>query len=349
MKKILLFIAIVAGICSCKNFETDFPNYDYTTVFFPYQFPVRTIIKGNYIYDNTNDNNNKFLISTTMGGVNDNISNRIVYFTLDEELCREAYFSNSEDDPILPLPSEYYTLSNNEKFIIPPGSLSGSIEVQLKDAFFNDTAAIKKRYVVPIRITGISNIDSLLQGSSTTNNADPRVASNWSVIPRHFTMFGVKYINPFHGNFLYYGKASSKENGVAVGDSIYQAQYVERNETLFLETAGRTEIKISNIIYRSANISGAYSLKLKFASEDINNGDIICTVEAGDESDEYTVSGSGRFVNRGESFGGEKKDAIYLEYTVTKGKQSYSTNETFVFRDKAINLETYAPVIIPES
>lgn len=346
MKKIIICIAIVAGICSCKNFDTDFEDFDYTTGYFPYQFPVRTIIKGNYIYDNTNDNNHTFLISAAMGGVYDNTANRTLYFIVDEGLCKEAYFA--KDDPILPLPAAYYTLSDNQKIVIPPGSMSGSIEVRLTEAFFNDPAAIKNTYVVPIRITSISNLDSLLQGNASLNNADPRVANDWSVAPRHFTMFCVKYINPFHGSFLYYGKATSKEEDGSARDSTYQALYVEKNDVLFLKTTGRTEVVISNIIYRSKNIAGAYSLKLKFASDNIDNGDVACTVEKGDDSDDYTVSGSGRFVNGGESFSGEKKDAVYLEYTVTKGNQTYSAKETFVFRDKGVNLETFTPIIIPE-
>jgi len=63
MKKIVfLLILLITGLASCKNFDIDHPDYEYTSGYFPYQFPVRTIILGDYIYDNSNDNEQKILI-----------------------------------------------------------------------------------------------------------------------------------------------------------------------------------------------------------------------------------------------------------------------------------------------
>ena len=54
---------------SCYNSDRDFPDYeDGTTAYFAYQYPVRTLILGNDIYDNTLDNAHKCQIWSTMGG-----------------------------------------------------------------------------------------------------------------------------------------------------------------------------------------------------------------------------------------------------------------------------------------
>ncbi|MGV8094983.1 MAG: hypothetical protein AB2L24_24275 [Mangrovibacterium sp.] len=64
-KKIIAFgsiILFIAGLFSCQNEDWSFPDFDYTTTYFPYQYPVRTLVLGDYYFDNTNDNQHKFLI-----------------------------------------------------------------------------------------------------------------------------------------------------------------------------------------------------------------------------------------------------------------------------------------------
>jgi hypothetical protein len=233
MKRALILLAFAYCLISCQNQEIEFPDFDYTTGYFPYQYPVRVIVLGNYIYDNSNDNNHRFVVSTVMGGVYENKTDRIFNFVVDETLCDDAYF---EDGSIIrPLPSNYYTLSNPGKIVIPAGKMNGGVEVQLSEAFFNDPQAIKRTYVLPIRITSVANIDSLLQGFTTNPTPDRRIADDWKVAPKDFTMFAVKFVNPYHGSYLMRGKAAVTENGVNLGDSIYQSAsgHIEQDEVLF--------------------------------------------------------------------------------------------------------------------
>ena len=67
MKKILIILTLITGLIACNKQKDQFPDFDYTTGYFPYQYPVRTLVLGDYIYDNTNDNSHKFLISAAMG------------------------------------------------------------------------------------------------------------------------------------------------------------------------------------------------------------------------------------------------------------------------------------------
>ena len=84
MKRLILLLIILVGLVSCENFEINHPDFDYTSGYFPYQYPVRTLVLGDYIYDNSNDNAHKFLISIAMGGVYENIRDREFTFQIDE-------------------------------------------------------------------------------------------------------------------------------------------------------------------------------------------------------------------------------------------------------------------------
>jgi hypothetical protein len=361
MKKLCVIVLGIAAIfASCRNFEHEFPDFDYTTAYFPYQYPIRTLILGNYIYDNSNDNAHKFLITATMGGVRENREKRTVRFIVDNSLCNNAYFTN--DNAILPLPADYYTFVSPEgteygnregEIVIPAGKLNGSVEVHLSDHFFTDLLAIGNHYVVPLQIYETVNIDSLLQGLPLGASGDCRIAEQWSVTPKDFTMFGVKFVNPWHGTWLHSGYAILKDAGGAVlGDNYYHSTYVEENELWTLTTSGQKSVGLSGD-FKVTHLAGTndptriedlFALSLNFESDNhLKEGGIACTVSSGDGA--YTVNGSGKYVVDAETYGGKTRDAIYFSYTISNGVYSYSAADTLVFRDKGIKLETYTPVI----
>ena len=92
MKKVLLLTLCFAAILSCKNSDIEYEDYDFSSAYFPYQYPVRTLVLGDYIYDNTNDNNHKFLIYAAIGGLYSNKSDRVINFKVDQTLCERALF-----------------------------------------------------------------------------------------------------------------------------------------------------------------------------------------------------------------------------------------------------------------
>ena len=209
MKKIITLLLIAFVLGSCENDDWDFPDFDYTTSYFPYQYPIRTLVLGNYSTDNSGDKEGKFLISATMGGVYENKEEITVDFVIDESLTENLYIGTTK---VVPMPRTYYTLSNDNKIIIPKGEFSGGIEVQLTDDFFNDLNSITTNYVIPLRITK-STTDSILQGAPGIASADPRVASDWVRPPKDFTLFAVRFVNELHGKYLLRGKSVFKSNG----------------------------------------------------------------------------------------------------------------------------------------
>lgn len=337
MKKLLLILSLTIGLISCENFDIDHPDFDYTSGFFPYQFPVRTLVLGDYIYDNANDNAHKFVISAAMGGVYENTKDREFQIEVDNSLCNNILFANG-GDPVKALPANYYTLSSPNKLVIPKGKMNGGIEVQLTDAFFADPLAIKNTYVVPIRLKSSADVDSILVGSSANPSADPRVAAQWNVAPKNFTMFAVKYINEYHGNYFLYGASKVKDLANAeLETTAYSTPYVENNPVAKLITTGRSQVSLTTN-YRSKIMTGTYNMVLTFNG---NN----CTIAAATGS-AYTISGTGEFKTQAYEWGNKKRDGIVLKYTVTTATNKYEADEVLVARDRAVVMEVYNPSVL---
>jgi len=337
MKKIFLVLTLIAGLISCENFDIEHPDFTYTSGFFPYQFPVRTLVLGDYIYDNANDNAKKFVVSVAMGGVYENKQDREFQFEVDNSLCNNILFS-SGGDAVKALPSNYYTLSSTNTIVIPKGKMNGGVEVQLTDAFFADPLAIKNTYVVPIRLKSSNDVDSILIGDSSNPNADPRVASDWTVAPKNFTMFAVKYINEFHGTYFHYGASTVKDAANAVVETTtYNEAFVEKNPTTKLVTSGRNQVTVSTNMH-SAIMTGQINMVLNFSGN-------TCTVAAA-EGSAYTISGTGEFKSKAYSWGNKERDGIVLNFTVSNGVNTYTASDVLVIRDRGVVMEVYSPVLL---
>ena len=337
MKK-TIFLSILLIVCfgSCRNFDIEHSNYDYTSGYFPYQFPLRTLVLGDYIYDNSNDNAHKFLVSAGIGGVYNNEKDRVFSIQVDNTLCDKVLFS-SGGSQIKALPSNYYQLAANQ-IVVPKGKLNGGVEVQLTDAFFNDPDATKNTYVVPVRLVSSNDVDTILVGSSPNPNADPRIASQWIVAPKNFTMFAVKYINEFHGTYFRYGSNKVKDlSGNVIEENSYSQQFVEKNPTVKLVTSGRYQVSLATF-FQSKKMEGALNLLLTF---DGNS----CTVSAPEDSP-YTITGTGEFQSKKYSWGDKERDGIVLKYTVSDGTNVYEADETLVIRDRGVVMEVYSPVLL---
>lgn len=338
MKKIFLILTLIVGLVACENFEIDHPDFKYTSGFFPYQFPVRTLVLGDYIYDNTNDNAHKFIISVAMGGVYENEKDRVFDIEVDESLCNNMLFTNGGTQ-VKALPSSYYTLSSSSKITIPKGKMNGGIEVQLTDAFFSDPDAVKNTYVVPIRLKSSNDVDTILSGYTLNTGADIRIPSQWTIAPKNFTLFGIKYINEYHGTYFQYGSNKVKDLAdVVLKDSTYSTTYVENNAITKLVTTGRNQVSMTTTLRSKIMTSqSAVGLVLTFSG---NN----CTVSAPAGSP-YTITGTGEFKSKAYEWGNKKRDGITLKYTISNATNKYEADEVLVIRDRAVVMETYSPVL----
>lgn len=327
-------LILATGMVSCRNFDIAHPDFKYTTGFFPYQFPVRTLVLGDYIYDNANDNNHKFVISAHMGGVYTNNRDRTFEVQVDNSLCDDILFAPN-GDTIHAMPAKYYALAAST-ITIPKGELYGGVDVQLTDAFFSDSDAIRNHYVIPIRLVSSTDVDSILNGLSENPDPDPRIVGEWTAAPKNFTMFCVKYINEYHGTYFHYGKSQVTDGtSQVVEDSTYQQTYIVNDPTVSLLTTARNQVSMTGT-FSSTIFTGDYQVLLTFSGDD-------CVITA-PEGSPYTISGTGTFQSGAYEWGDKKRNGITLSMTISDGTNTYSAEDVLVVRDRAVVMETYAPV-----
>ncbi|PXV65836.1 uncharacterized protein DUF1735 [Dysgonomonas alginatilytica] len=343
MKK-LFFASIILGLifASCENQENEFPDFDYSTVYFAYQSPVRTITLGEDIYDNSLDNDHKCLIMAAMGGVYKNKKDISLGVVVDNSLCESLRFGNSNGDQVIAMPAEYYTLSSDMKIMIPKGKFMGGIEVKLTDAFFADSRSVKNTFVIPLRIASVQNADSILRGKSNLPKPDSRITDDWATVPKDYILYAVKYINPWHGSYLRRGIDVVKGNSgntTLENKIVYHNQYVEKDEVCKVVTKSMDEVTISLNAKTKENENLPYELVLKFDKD----GKCVIT---NPESVAYNISGSGNFVLKGDMWGEEKRNVLHIKYNVDFGNATHSFTDTLVVRDRGVAMETFTPFVI---
>lgn len=340
MKKIvILFIAII-GISSCVNQEWEFPDFDFQSVYFAHQYPVRTITLGEDFFDTTLDNEWKFRVMATTGGVYENRNNIQLELAYDPSIAENLLFSQGGRE-VKVMPSEYIQMP--EPVInIPRGSLIGGLEFQLTGAFFNDPNSIHNTYVIPLRIVNAANVDSVLRGLSPLPNPNRHVTGDWEALPKDFVLFAVKYVNEWHGFYLRRGKdvITGKPGFESLsGETVRRRRFVEEDEVKNLNTQSRNTVNLPLSIPGTGGTNIQMNLLLNFD----NNGN--CTVSSGTTG--ITATGGGQFVKRGEkrSWGNQDRDALYLSYDIDHPQMRIVTTDTLVMRNRGVRFETFSPVV----
>lgn len=335
MKKILLIsilTAIISGVfTSCENSDWEFPDFEYSAVYFAYQSPIRTIVLGEDIFDTTLDNEYKCQIMATMGGVYQNNSDIEIGIRVDNSLTDNLVFENGDD--IIPMPSNYYSLSS-DKITIEKGSVLGGVTVQLTDAFFEDPLSLEANYVIPLVMTGANNVDSILSGTPLVDNPRRGVSDDWDVDPKDYILYAVKYINQYDANYLRRG--TDEISGAQSGTIDRQTEFIEYNE------------EVTTISTRSLNAI-AWEHQTRDLDDFARNSTLILTFDDQDnctitsETDGVTASGTGRFVLEGDknSWGEEDRNALFLEYTIDYGDVQFQITDTLVVRDRGVKAEWF--------
>ena len=344
-------------LTSCYNADKEFPDYEGgTTAYFAYQNPVRTLILGNDIYDNTLDNAHKCQIWSTMGGAYHG-RDAVVDIVVDETLCDNLYFTDeggNPDEPVLPMPTSYYSLASNS---IPyNGDSRGYVEVQFTDAFFNDAKAVTYSYVIPLRMTGVTGIDHILSGTPREGLSPSRTnTEDWDVLAKDYVLYCVKYMNPWQGKYIRRGVDQVTEKGVLstvvrkdftlVNSDIehYKENPVNQNDEICeIKTKNMTQA-IFPVSFKTSGASVLCNLILTF------NGD-QCTISTEDK--DVTATGSGEFITKGTeraeykdyqwgSNNGQpvQRDILRLSYDVKFADKDIqvSTSDTLVVQTRESN------------
>ena len=292
---------------SCYNADRDFPDYEGgPTAYFAYQYPIRTLVLGNDIYDNSLDNAHKCQIWATMGGAYGG-RDATVDIVVDESLCDNLWFPDEGGNPhtqVLPLPHDFYNYDELASTVINyNGEPRGYVEVKFTDKFFSSDKTMKTTYVIPLRMMKATGIDRILTGTPLEGYDPVRTnTEEWSILAKDYVLYCVKYMNPWEGKYIRRG-VDKIQNGDLYSEVVrkdmslvntdlehYKENPVNANdEVCSIKTKNMTQA-IFPVSFRVAGGSIYCNLILTF------NGD-QCTVSTDDEN--VTASGSGEFITKG--------------------------------------------------
>lgn len=340
MKKINSFSILLTGVASmlvmsCKNGDAEFPNYNNSSVYFAYQSPVRTLVMGEDTYDTTLDNEHKCQIYATMGGAYSGSGSVVVDVMVDDELCKNLFFDGGATRPVKPMPKNYYSLSSDKIILNQNNNLMGAVDVQFTDDFFNNPESLENTYVIPLRMVGVTNADSILSGVPKTENAAWTNAEMWEVAPKNYVLYCVKYINKWAAKYLRRGVDKITENGNTIENKRHAA-YVEDDEICQVSTRN-----LNTAVFPVSTVVGTNTLTCNLLLSFNENGE--CTITS--DTPDYPASGTGKFVEKGDknSWGNKDRNVLYLEYNVDFGVRQYQTNDTLVVQTRNIAFETFSP------
>ncbi len=345
MKSYLFITTAVAlaltAIVSCKNSDIEFDDFDYDGVYFATQYPVRTIVLGRDIFDNKLDNEHKFSVFATMGGVYENNKVVNISFEVDNSLCDNLFYED-EETQVTPLPESYYTLADNK--IVLDREMQGAVEVKLNDDFFIDELSLGKYYVLPLIMTDVQNASRILEGEAwpAYDVAPWCNPSAWLTKPKNYVLYGVKFINQYDGNYLRRGVDEITDGADALMVSRHES-HPEYDEVIALSSESLDMVSMPlTIPVEDGGVKVPTPCQIDILFNDNNE----CTIST--STPDFVVEGSGSFVVEGEkdSWGNKDRDGIYLKYKLTHTPTSleYQTIDTLVVRDRGVAPEYFAPI-----
>ena len=338
-KKYIFVVCMLSTLlfAACKNGDWEFDNFKNSAVYFAYQSPIRTITLGEEnpnVTDNTLDNLHQCQIMATISGVYDNNNDVTIDIEVKNSLVDGFKFKDGGD--IVAMPSTHYTLSDN-KIVIPSGKMIGGVTVQLTDAYFADPRSTQLNYVIPVVMRKVTGADSILVGKVQDGVTDPSYlkADDWSVQPKNYVLYAIKYISPYQANYLRRGV--DVYSGAKTGTVRRHQANVEKDELLNKQfsTLAVNTVEWNRPTQNAEGKDVDCRLKLSFDAD----GKCIIT----SNSPEVTATGSGQFVPDGDkkSWGDEDRDVLYLDYTLDYAGIKSVTKDTLVVRDRGVKAEWF--------
>lgn len=325
----LALLALGMATVSCENGDIDFPDSeDGVNVYFATQNVDRTIVLGEDEADVTLDNQHKCKIGATMGGAYGG-RNIKVEVAVDNSLCDNLYFADGTT-PVTPMPANYYKLSTTT--LNYGGQMTGWVEVQLTDDFFNDPKALTTNYVIPLVMKSQTGADSILSGKVIVDGETPQLTNSgrWDVQPKNYVLYGVKYICKYDANYIRRGV-----DEVSFGGSTTRT--VRHKERLDLD-----EVK-ADITTRSLNAI-TYPVTVTVNGEK-RTANLIVTFDAQDNAtvtsatSGVTASGSGSYKAKAEkkAWGDKDRDGLYLDYKVQFADgATVATKDTLIWQSRGV-------------
>ena len=306
MKKILIVLILGVVLASCyKDYINDF---DYDGIYFPYQTDVRTFVVGEGM---------QIEVGAALGGVRDNVKDRNVAFSLDNSLITPAiltvmkggapYIKDavSPVTTLLPLPANYYTLSDNSKMVIKTGNHMGSVVMKVDSAkFLADPLTMFANYAIPFYIVS-ADADTILESKRSA-------------------VIGVKYENMLFGNYWHGGVTTVKDATGTIIQTIayYTAVNQPENKIWKLKT-----------VAHNALVTNGYSDQTTTKDEmklTLDGTNIIVSTNAGST---FAVTAEGASTFNRPKLLQNRKILLNYKYTNAAGNTCYA-QDTLTFRNR---------------
>lgn len=229
MKKLLIFLVLISVLTGCyDDFRLD---NEFSSVAFASAdggsdeqgVLWRTVVKGEGL---------KLNAGIYLAGILDNGKERWADFELDPTLLDGTDYTL--------LPSNYYTLSNTSRFVIPKGEMVGTVQVTLDSVnFLSDPLTAKRTYAIPFKLIETSE-DSILSTQSTQ-------------------ILVIKYMNQYEG---FYNQTGTFQTVSADESELFNSGNIENVLT------GSTIVLDSVEMNGSMNLIGAnYKMKMRVNSD----------------------------------------------------------------------------------
>jgi len=247
MKKLLAFIILSIAMVSCyNNYITD---YLYDAIYFPNVIDVRTFVVGEGM---------KVDVGVTLAGVHSNSRDRNVSFTFDNTLITPAMLATEQSSSnvwvktptvpvaaLLPLPSNYYTISNPNTMVIKEGTWAGVVTIRPDTTnFLNDSLkTMYGTYVLPFRITA-ADADTVL------------LSKNYNVV-------GFKFENMLFGNYWHGGAALVNRPAKADTTIVYRWSVQDASTKIWTLTTAGPSTLYTNGYYSQQTAKNELKLVLK--------------------------------------------------------------------------------------
>lgn len=306
MKNALILLIFAVAMVSC--YPDYISDYDYDSIYFPYQTDVRTFVVGEGM---------SIEVGTALGGVRENTRDRVVNFSIDNNLVNAATLALMKGGSqyikdaiapvttLLPIPSNYYTLSNNSKMVIKSGQHMGSIVMKIDSAkFLADPNALFANYAIPFYIVS-ADADTVLQSKRTA-------------------VIGLHYENMLFGSYWHGGITTVKNAAGATIQTIvyYTAINQPENKTWKLTTVSPNTL-VTNGYSDQTTTKGEMRLTL-------NGTDITVSTNIGST---YAVSPNGASTFNRAKLLQNRKILLNYKYTNAAGNTCYA-QDTLTFRNR---------------
>lgn len=301
MKK-YLFLILLISLTAC--YDDYIKDYEYNAVYFTQQVNVRTFVVGEGM---------EIKAGVALGGVRKNEKNRNVSFSLDNSLFTTHnilaamksgvdHIKNNLSDDIVPMPADYYSLSDNSKMIIKSGDHKGTVTIKADSAkFLADAKTLKAYYAIPFYIT-TADADSILED-------------------KRYSVIGLRYENMLFGNYWHGGETVVKDAAGSVVKTMkyYTAIPSPEAKVMQLKTVGPHSLVTNKI----SDEAGSFKITL--------NGDQIEISPAEGSKVQVQPDGESKF-NQAKLLQ-DRKIFLKYKYENSDGTTSYAT-DTLTFRNR---------------